>query len=99
MEIGKRVRQRREELGLTQQELADELNVTHQHVSRIETDQAVPSLDLLVRLSAKLGTSNDWLLTGADRPTLAVPEAIRAENMLSPAAKRHLIGVVEELKR
>ena len=67
MEIGKRVREKREGLGLTQQELAGELRVTHQHISRIEHDQAVPSLDLLVKLSAKLGTSNDWLLTGAHR--------------------------------
>ncbi len=99
MEIGKRVRERREKLGLTQQELAQELSVTHQHISRVETDQVAPSLDLLVRLSAKLGTSNDWLLTGTDRPNLEPGEAIRADKELSPAAKRHMIGLIEELRR
>ena len=99
MEIGKRVRTRREALGLTQNELAGELGVTHQHISRIEGGHAVPSLDLLVGLARKLGTTSDWLLTGEETAKLDAREAIRAEAGLSADAKRHLIGLVEELKR
>lgn len=98
MEIGSRIRARRTELGLTQQELADELGVTHQHVSRIETDQAAPSLDLLVALSAKLGTSAEWLLTEQEKPHLTAQEAIRGEAGLSSTAKRLLVALVDELK-
>lgn len=99
MEIGSRIRARRTALGLTQQELADELGVTHQHISRIEGDQVAPSLDLLVALSAKLGTSAQWLLTEQEKPLLSVQEAIRGETGLSPAAKRLLVALVDELKR
>jgi transcriptional regulator with XRE-family HTH domain len=55
--VGGRARARREALKLTQDELAHELGVTHQHVSRIESDQAAPSLDLLVKLSHRLGVT------------------------------------------
>lgn len=99
MEIGNRIRARRAELGLTQQELADELGVTHQHISRIENDQVAPSLDLLVALSARLGTSAEWLLTGQEKPLLSAHEAIRGEAGLSSAAKRLLVALVDELKR
>jgi transcriptional regulator with XRE-family HTH domain len=99
VEIGKRVRTRREALGLTQNELAGELGVTHQHISRIEGGSATPSLDLLVGLAAKLGTTSDWLLTGNETSKLGAREAIRGEQGLSAGAKRHLIGLVEELRR
>jgi transcriptional regulator with XRE-family HTH domain len=97
-QVGGRVRARRESLKLTQDELARELGVTHQHVSRIESDQAAPSLDLLVKLSHRLGVSTDHLLTEQDTATADITGAIRAEPRLSPAAKRHLIGLVSELR-
>jgi transcriptional regulator with XRE-family HTH domain len=99
LSIGGRVRSRREALRLTQQELASELGVTHQHVSRIEVGQATPSLDLVVRLSRRLGVTTDFLLAGDDRPAVDVVGAIRAEPGLSAAAKKHLLGLIDELRR
>jgi transcriptional regulator with XRE-family HTH domain len=96
--VGGRVRARRKSLKLTQDEIARELGVTHQHVSRIESDQAAPSLDLLVKLSHRLGVSTDYLLTGQDTTPADITGAIRGEPRLSPAAKRHLIGLVSELR-
>ena len=98
MEIGSRVRSRREELRLTQEELARELGVTHQHVSRIEAGQAAPSLELLVKLSRAFGVSADFLLTGEPEPALSVAAAIRADALLSAGVKQHLIGIIEVLR-
>ena len=97
--IGSRVRARRSALGLTQEDLAREVGVTHQHVSRIEGEQAAPSVDLVVRLSRVFGVTTDYLLTGDDRPALDLRGAIRGDPDLSAEAKRHLLGVVEELRR
>jgi transcriptional regulator with XRE-family HTH domain len=97
--LGGRARARRESLELTQEELARELGVTHQHISRIESDQAAPSLDLLVLLSRRLGVSADHLLTGQKTTPADIAGAIRAEPHLSAAAKRHLIGLADELRR
>jgi transcriptional regulator with XRE-family HTH domain len=106
-EMGVRLRARREELGLTQDELAGELGVTRQHLSRIELGHVQPTLPMLLSLSRQLGVSTDWLLIGSafarsEAPsktseTPDVAEAIRADQGISEAAKSHLIGIVEEL--
>jgi len=98
MHIGSHVRAKRKALGLTQDELARELGVTHQHISRIEGGQAVPSLDVLLNLSRRLGVTTDYLLTGHEMTPLDAAGAIRAEPHLNPIAKRHLIGVLNELR-
>jgi transcriptional regulator with XRE-family HTH domain len=85
-------------LELTQEELARSVGVTHQHVSRIEGGLAAPSLDLVVRLSQALGVTTDFLLTGDDRPAVDVVGAIRGEPALSASAKRHLLGLIQELR-
>ena len=98
MKIGSHVRKKREELGLNQAELAKELRVTHQHISRIELEQVAPSLEMLLKLSRKLGVSTDYLLTGREPAPLDALGGIRAEPGISATAKRHLIGIVNELR-
>jgi transcriptional regulator with XRE-family HTH domain len=97
-QVAKRVRAQRAALGLTQGELAGELGVTHQHISRIESGHAAPSLALLVKLSRRLGLSTDHLLTGKDPAPTETAGAIRANKRLTSAAKRHLIAIVTELE-
>ncbi len=97
IQVASRVRATRSALKLTQEQLANELGVTHQHVSRIEGGHAVPSLDLLVRLSRHLGVSTDYLLTGHQAAPVDVSGAIRGDQRLSATAKRHLIGIISEL--
>jgi transcriptional regulator with XRE-family HTH domain len=98
MKIGSHVRKKREELGLNQAELAKEVRVTHQHISRIELEQVAPSLEMLLKLSRRLGVSTDYLLTGREHAPLDALSGIRAEPSISPSAKRHLIGIVNELR-
>lgn len=98
LKIGRCVRKTREALELKQQDLADGVGVTSQHISRIELDQAAPSVETLLRLSRTLGVSTDYLLTGHPTAPLDAGGAIRAEPDISPAAKRHLIGVLNELR-
>jgi transcriptional regulator with XRE-family HTH domain len=98
MQIGSHVRARRKALGLSQLDLARELSVTHQHVSRIELGDATPSLEMLLKVSLKLGVSTDYLLTGQQMAPLDAAGAIRAEPDISATAKRHLVGILEELR-
>ena len=46
--IGKRIQQRRKELGLKQYELAEQLNISNNHMSSIETGREKPSLETLL---------------------------------------------------
>jgi transcriptional regulator with XRE-family HTH domain len=98
MTIGRHVREARKAVGLKQQELADEVGVTSQHISRIELGQAAPSVETLLRLGQRLGVTTDYLLTGREVAPLDATGAIRAEPDISPIAKRHLIGLLSELR-
>jgi transcriptional regulator with XRE-family HTH domain len=57
--IGKHIKDRRIELGITQEALANALEVNPSHISNIETGRAHPSLTALVRIADFLHCSID----------------------------------------
>lgn len=57
---------------LTQEELAEKLNVSRQSVSKWESGQAVPELDKIVALSAVFDVSTDYLLKSSEIDDLSV---------------------------
>lgn len=61
-DIGKRIQQRRKELNLTQQELADRIQVTNKAISKWETGEGYPDISILNELSIALNMSVDELL-------------------------------------
>ncbi len=97
MTIGQRIRERRQELGLTQDEIAKALSVTPQHISAIELDQRSPSLDFLVRLAEYLGTTTDFLLTGKETIICETLPVIKADKKLPLEIKNALVTIVEGL--
>ena len=99
MEIGRQICETREALGLKQKEVAEEVKVSPQHISQLELDQATPSLKVLLALSRTLGVSTDYLLTGKEIAPLDATGAIRSERDISAIAKKHLIGVLNELRK
>ena len=62
--IGERIRIRREELGLTQQDLADAVGTTRNTISRYETGQSEMGLLVFSAISKALRVSTAFLLTG-----------------------------------
>lgn len=64
MSIAKRMKRIRTERGLSQEKLAEQLNVSRQTVSKWENGLAVPSGDNLNQLGKALGVSVDFLLNG-----------------------------------
>ena len=52
----------RKKAGWSQEELAQQLNVSRQSVSKWEGAQSVPDLDKIVQLSRIFGVSTDYLL-------------------------------------
>jgi hypothetical protein len=53
---------------------------------------------MLLKLSRKLGVSTDYLLTGREHAPLDALGGIRADSGISSSAKRHLVGIVNELR-
>ena len=60
--IGVYIAKKRRELGLTQQKLAEQLNVSFQAVSKWENGTTVPDTLLLSQLAAVLKTSVDTIV-------------------------------------
>lgn len=97
---------KRKEQGLTQQQIADRLNVTFQAVSKWENGITYPNTELLVDLAKMLGVSVDDLLLGneksEDRLTyskagidISYTDAIKSEmsKYLNTSDKRVLNGL------
>lgn len=60
--LSEKIRELRRKNGLSQEELADKLNVSRQAVSKWETGAAVPTTETLVELADYFGVSLDYLL-------------------------------------
>lgn len=66
--IGNFIAQKRKELGLTQQKLAEQLNVSFQAVSKWENGTTVPDTLLLSQLAYVLKTSADTIVVYKTMP-------------------------------
>lgn len=92
--VGRRIREHREALGLTQEDLAAQLGTTNQHVSRLENSLARLGVDLLLDLAAVLDCSPEDLLQDDADPSIDdLLEAIRGhwETLRTDAARRIFI--------
>ena len=66
MEIGKRIQGRRKQMGLTQEQLADKMDVSIQMVSNLERGNKSIRIENLIKLSEILNISTDYILTGKE---------------------------------
>ena len=62
--IGQNIRRARNDMRITQAELAEKAGFSDNHVSRIETGVGTMSLDSLIAISNALNTTPDYLLLG-----------------------------------
>ncbi len=63
-EIGKRISERRKMMRLTQEQLAEQMDVSIQMISNLERGVKAIRIDNLIRLSQTLNISTDYILTG-----------------------------------
>ena len=62
--IGTRIREKREEMGCSQEHLAWDAELSNTYVSLVETGKKKPSLGSLLKISNALGITLDELLSG-----------------------------------
>lgn len=62
--IGNRIVIRRNELGITQGELAESLNISNTHLSNIERGKKPPSFLLFLDICSRLKINSDYLTAG-----------------------------------
>lgn len=66
MTFGQKIKSRREELGYTQEELAQKINSSQPYISRLERDSFNPSKQMIIGIAITLGMSIDYLLLDTD---------------------------------
>ncbi len=64
MKLAQQIKQRRQALGISQEELAQRVYVTRQTVSNWENERSYPDIGSLIRLSDLFGVSLDTLIKG-----------------------------------
>lgn len=62
--IGLKIKERRQAVGITQEQVANELEVNPSHISNIECGRANPSLTALVKIANILQCSVDYFISG-----------------------------------
>lgn len=103
--VGKRIKEQRERLGLTQAKLAEDAEITPAAISQIEAGDRIPSSPILRKLASALGVSSDFLLGAtkdSDLKDLLQNESIqkffRDFKELTPNDKKTIEKQIEFLK-
>lgn len=81
MTLGQKIKKLRIEKGLTQKDLADQVHVTFQTVSKWEKDENEPDVSTLRELAKLFGCSMDYLLSEDETET---PEEVVEEPVVAP---------------
>jgi transcriptional regulator with XRE-family HTH domain len=108
---GQRIAEYRKSMGLSQQQLAETINVSRSYLGDIEAGRSEPSANFLTSLVKQTDVSSDWLLTGegpmrrsgaGNSPTPTDPERaamLTLYEALDPDQRREILQVAQEKKR
>jgi DNA-binding XRE family transcriptional regulator len=85
---GRRIRSARQDQNLSLRDLAGTVGVTAQHLSLIEREHRIPSVELAVQISDRLGLDCDGLLADAGLIPPDVLDALHEKPDLWPRVRR-----------
>ena len=62
--LGERIAKRRKVLNLTQDDVAEATGLSNNHISNIENNHSIPSIDTLLKICEAIDTTPNYLLLG-----------------------------------
>lgn len=105
--VGKKIRQRRWMIGMTQQQLADAVGIKFQQIQKYETGMNRVSASRLWDVAGALGVQIDFFFDGLDATAVGVPtdampskeamELVRAFHAIPEAQRRRLLDLARVL--
>lgn len=97
--IGKRLKQQREAIGLTQEELASKLGLTTNYISTVERGASFPRCDKLISLLNGLNSSADAIFCDVvNNSHLYYSNRILSQMKdLSPESQKRILQIMEAL--
>lgn len=97
--IGRRLREARIAKGLTQEYVANMVDVNTSHISNIENNRVKISLSTLIKVCDTLGTTVDYILANEYTDSLSVldQEIIRALSHCDMEKKEKILKIIQIL--
>ena len=97
--VGKRIKQRREQLGLTQEQFAEKLGVATNYISTIERGASFPRYEKLVAIINALETSADAIFCDVVRHSLEYKSYMLLDKMrdLPPEEQNRILETLDFL--
>lgn len=95
MTLAEKILSLRTERGMSQDDLAEKLEVSRQSVSKWETGQSTPDLDKIIRLADLFGVSVDELVRDGERPQ--PPEPSRPQVVYVEREQKRELSPVQKL--
>ena len=91
------IHQAREEKRITQEQLAEYLQISPTHVRHLESGRRKPSVEKLISLCKILGISFDQVIRGEPRPVSTVSERVLyyMENVFSEEERNLIADLIE----
>lgn len=90
--LGVKIRDRRIQLGISQEELAGIVGTNQKQISRYENGQNDPTAEVLATIARALKTTPDWLM-GFDDLTDDEVRLIELYRSKSPESQRKLVDI------
>ena len=100
MTLAEKILSLRTQRGMSQDDLAEKLEVSRQSVSKWETAQSTPDLDKIIKLADLFGTTVDQLVREGERPQPPEPpeaKVIYVEREKRGLSPTQVLGVVTEV--
>ncbi len=69
IQMGQRIAKRRRVLNLTQEDVAEATGLSNNHISNIENNHSIPSIETLMKICKALNATPDYFLLGTVRNT------------------------------
>jgi len=95
--LGSRIREERLKLGLTQEVIAEDINVSVSYIGQIERGERSLSLDTLVKLTNRLGVTIDYLLQDSVKVNNEI-SIIQLENLLNGRSQKEVQMALDLIK-
>lgn len=92
--LGRRIESLRLELGLSMNELAKRVGISHVQISNYESDTQSPTSTILLKIAEHLGTTTDFLLNGS--PTEELNAYFERIQTLPGAEQRKILEYLRE---
>lgn len=96
--LGSRIREERIKLNLTQETLAEDINISVSYMGQIERGERSLSLDTLVKLTNRLGVTVDYLLQDSVNAENTKVLTVQIANLLNNRSPKEIHIAIDLIK-